>query len=116
MRMWMVHPSLLCRQHLLGEHSEIHKHRYNFVKGHNVHGRVHPVVQIEPMSMQSRHDELVQEMTRRGYNHKSPYQQPDLSGYDETTTNARVDVQLSLNDLSERCENCKSRIEKGEQQ
>ena len=36
MRMWMLNPKFLCRQHLLGEHSEIHKFRHNFVKKHKV--------------------------------------------------------------------------------
>ncbi|MFW6247177.1 MAG: hypothetical protein ACOC22_03345 [bacterium] len=30
--MWGINPELLCKKHLLGEHGEIHKHRYNFVK------------------------------------------------------------------------------------
>ena len=78
MRMWMIDPKLLCRKHLLGEHAEIHKHRHNFVKQHNITGRIYPIVQIEPENMKSRHDELAKEMIKRGYNHNSPYEQPDL--------------------------------------
>ena len=92
----MIDPILLCNQHLLGEHGEIHKHRHNFVKGHSILGRKG---QIEPASMSQRHDELAIEMVKRGMNHKSPYVQPDLSSYD--LTDFIVDKQFSLVDLSE---------------
>lgn len=110
MRMWMINPKLLCRKHLLGEHNEIHKHRHNFVKGYKIDGRIHPIVQIEPISMQSRHDELAKEMVRRGYNHQSPFTQPNLNNYGDEVINAKVDINTSIKDLCERCEECKLRI------
>jgi len=110
MRMWMINPKWLCRKHLLGEHSEIHKHRRNFVKRHSIAGRLSPVVQIEPASMERRHDELSAEMLERGYNHQSPYELPDLSYLSEEQLNARVDVEQSRVDLCERCEECRERI------
>jgi len=109
MRMWMVPTQCLCRQHLLGEHSEIHKHRHNFEKGHSIAGRISPVVTVEPASMEKRHDELVNEMLERGYNHKSPYSQPDLSKY-PGIEDVHVDVNLSLDELSRRCPACAERI------
>lgn len=112
MRMWMVDPKLLCRTHLLGEHGEIHKHRHNFEKHHKITGRIKPIVLIEPSNMQSRHDELAEEMTRRGYNHKSPYVQPDISYLPLDEQNARVDLEYNLADLSTRLCDCKERIEK----
>jgi hypothetical protein len=108
--MWMVNPKLLCNNHLLGEHGEIHKHRHNFEKKHKMDGRLSPVVQIEPMSMQSRHDELAKEMLHRNINHKSPFLQPDIS-YLQQKGEMKVDMMLSLVDLSERCNECKKRIE-----
>ena len=86
MRMWMIDPRLLCNKHLLGEHFEIHLHRHNFVKGHSIRGRTFPVVQIEPISMQKRHDALAKEMLKRNMNHKSPYIQPDLYILSEKTS------------------------------
>lgn len=86
--MWMVDPRLLCRKHLLGEHSEIHKHKHNFEKGHRITGRLRPVVTIEPANMESRHNQLAKEIKRRGYNHKSPYTLPDLSKYEAHEANA----------------------------
>ena len=110
MRMWGIYPELLCRQHLLGEHSEIHKHRHNFVKKHSIAKRISPVVQIEPENMKKRHDELVKEMIRRGYNHNSPYEQPDLSHLKPEERFAQINVYISLRDLSNRCPECEKRI------
>lgn len=108
MRMWMVDPSLLCRKHLLGEHGEIHKFRHSFLKRHNMAGRTG---QIFPDRMQERHDELAQEMINRTYNHKSPYEQPDVRYLYGLLTD-KVDVDGNLADLSDRCADCKERIEK----
>ena len=110
MRMWGINPKLLCRQHLLGEHNEIHKHRHNFVKHHNIAKRIAPVVQIEPENMKNRHDALVKEMIFRGYNHKSPYEQPDLSYLKSEERFAKINVDGSLGDLMNRCPECVKRI------
>lgn len=112
MRMWMIDPRLLCKKHLLGEHGEIHKHRHNFVKHHRITKRISPIVQIEPNSMKKRHDELVKEMLNRGYNHQSPFTQPDISYLQDHEINAIVDINLSITDLKNRCSMCKERIEK----
>lgn len=111
MRMWMINPKLLCRKHLLGEHGEIHKHRHNFVKMHRISGRIFPVVLIEPESMKTRHDELADEMLRRGYNHNSPYEQPDLSHLSYEERYAKADSEYNLSDLSARCPDCRKNIE-----
>lgn len=110
MRMWMIDPKLLCNKHLMGEHFEIHKHRHNFVKGHSVKGRLNPIVQIEPISMEERHNSLVLEIKDRGMNHKSPYEQPDLSSYGKEVLNAKVDQRESIKDLCKRCEKCRKII------
>lgn len=107
MRMWMIDPKLLCDKHLLGEHGEIHKHRHNFIKGHKIEGRKG---QIEPGSMEKRHDELVFEMVSRGMNHNSPYEQPDLLKYDNDILNWKVDHVKSIDDLIDRCEKCRTNI------
>ena len=110
MRMWMIEPELLCNKHLVGEHGEIHKHRHNFVKKHNISGRIHPIVQIEPSSMKIRHDELVEEMLKRGMNHKSDYEQPDISYLKEDLRYAKVNIEISKLDLVGRCEECRKNI------
>lgn len=104
MRMWMVNPKILCRKHLLGEHGEIHKHRHNFVKQHKMAGRMG---QIEPKAMETRHNALAKEMKERGYNHQSPYEQPDVSYLPKMIVNKED----ALKDLLGRCDECKARWE-----
>lgn len=108
--MWMIPTEMLCKRHLLGEHGEIHKHKHNFIKGHKIDGRLSPFVAIEPLNMKKRHDELALEMLKRKYNHKSPFEQPSLDKYDYNKINVTVDMNYNLNDLMNRCEDCKERI------
>lgn len=110
MRMWGINPKLLCRNHLLGEHNEIHKHKHNFVKMHSIAKRIAPVVQIEPENMKARHDALVEEMLTRDYNHNSPYEQPDLSYLKPEERFAEIDIYISISDLLKRCPECEKRI------
>jgi hypothetical protein len=51
-------------------------------------------------------------MVNRGMNHKSPYFQPDISYLPIDQLNAKVDIKVSIKDLTDRCPNCKKRIEK----
>jgi hypothetical protein len=104
MRTWMIVTGFLCRQHLLGEHGEIHKHRPSFVKQHSITGRRG---QIEPLAMATRHDALAAEMVRRGMNHKSPYQMPDLSYLPPEDREGRVCVVTSFLLLMWRCSECR---------
>jgi hypothetical protein len=102
MRMWMIDPRLMCSQHITGEHGEIHKHRHNFVKGHSIAGRKG---QIEPRAMKRRHDELAKFLK----NHKSPYEMPDLSGYD--LRGFTVDKVKSATELWKRCPACRQKAD-----
>lgn len=105
MRMWMLPLDEMCPMHYRGEHGEIHKHRHNFVKRHSIAGRISPVVQIEPMSMQSRHDEIE---AHAGY--KSPYVAPDISYLPDSHRMARVYLDESRLDLMLRCPECRGLI------
>ena len=62
MRMWMLNPKFLCRKHLLGKHGELHKFKHNFEKKYNMSNRI-LLNQIEPLSMETRHNELVEEIS-----------------------------------------------------
>lgn len=108
----MLDPSGLCRKHLLGEHAELHKHRHVFVRGYSIEGRRG---QIEPRSMQRRHNELALEMARRGYRHKSPYRQPSLAAYRGLKAWV-VDRSKSRKALFARCEECRLRFTAGRRQ
>jgi len=106
----MVNPRLLCRQHLLGEHSELHKFLPAWRRKTGIAKRVAGNA-IEPRSYQARHDLLVGEMLRRGYRHATPCEQPDFSYLPEAQKNATVDLEASLAELTRRCSECRNRTE-----
>lgn len=105
MRMQMIDPELMCSQHRLGEHWEIHKHRPSFVKRHSIAGRISPEVQIEPMAMKARHDVLAKYFK----NHNSPYRMPNLSYLPRKHREAKVDVAKSYQKLIKRCPKCREK-------
>ena len=41
MRMWNINPEKLCKNHLLGEHVEMHKLVGNLTKGRSVQGYIY---------------------------------------------------------------------------
>ena len=74
MRIWDVPPSILCRAHLLGEHRELHAIWTVLVEGKTGYAR-HPETirwQGKLAALYLRHDAVITEMERRGYNHHSP--------------------------------------------
>lgn len=111
MRMWGIDPKYICNKHLVGEHGELHKHRWCFERKQSIKGRIFPITQIEPASMKRRHDELAEEMLKRGMKHESPYEQPDLSYLSPNERYAKVDLSVSFRDLAQRCDKCRERIE-----
>ena len=102
MRMWMVDPGTMCRKHLLGEHVETHMFVGAIARGKNLSGYVTNKL-VDSARLQERHDHLVQEMRRRGYNHNSPLHYEDVLGL------GQVDSQLSDADLRGRCADCRAR-------
>jgi hypothetical protein len=74
MRIWDIPVEYLCRQHLLGEHGELHA-LWNILttgKGGYQH---HPETlrwKNSLLWLYIRHCQQVEEMKRRGWNHKSP--------------------------------------------
>lgn len=74
MRIWDVDPALLCRQHLLGEHRELHGLWNIHTLGKRGY-RLHPeTVRWEGKlaALFARHEALAAEMERRGYRHGTP--------------------------------------------
>lgn len=76
MRVWDIHPKHLCRQHLLGEHRELHG-LWNILTKHGGKGGYsqHPETLRwvgKTKALYARHEALVKEMERRGYKHLSP--------------------------------------------
>lgn len=74
MRIWDLPPEKLCRAHLLGEHSELHGIWVILTKkkkGFSAHPETKRWVG-KLKALYLRHEKLVQEMSKRGYKHKSP--------------------------------------------
>lgn len=84
MRVWdQVEPSDLCDKHLLGEHREIHVIWGVVVNGKRGYSD-HPEVKRwvgRARALQLRHARVVEEMTIRGFNHKSPLPHIPAPGY-----------------------------------
>ena len=74
MRIWDIEPRRLCRQHLLGEHRELHG-LWNILtldkKGYSRHPETRRWVG-KLAALFARHVQLVAEMERRGFTHRSP--------------------------------------------
>jgi hypothetical protein len=74
MRIWDLPPRLLCRQHLLGEHRELHAIWTVLTRNRKGYSR-HPETLRWKGCLRAlfrRHEALVLEMARRGYDHQSP--------------------------------------------
>lgn len=75
MRIWDIHPKYLCRKHLLAEHRELHG-LWNILIKHKGEGGYskHPETLRwvgKQKALYDRHQALVREFDRRGYNHRS---------------------------------------------
>lgn len=74
MRIWDLPPEVLCRQHLLGEHRELHAIWTILTEGRAGYAH-HPEVlrwRGRLKALWLRHEAQVAEMTRRGWTHQSP--------------------------------------------
>ena len=103
MRMWLVDPRLMCSQHLLGEHVELHMLVGTLNRGKRIDGFLEQGL-VELRSIRRRHAELVAEMTRRGFVHKSPL--PDF----RPRRAGNVDPVANLKELARRCADCRATI------
>jgi hypothetical protein len=73
-RVWDLPPRKLCRNHLLGEHRELHA-IWSIITKKKKGYRSHPETirwKGKLAALYLRHEKLVNEMKIRGYSHKSP--------------------------------------------
>jgi hypothetical protein len=114
MRQWLVNPGLLCDQHLRGEHVEHHMFVGSINKGISIRGYISDGL-VEPGKLRERHDELEDEMIRRGMKPNSPLPAINWDRYNTFTgiplENCKVDRSRSINELHKRCPRCAERIE-----
>jgi glutaredoxin 2 len=112
--MWLVNPRILCKDHLLGEHLECHMFLGTLKKSKKVNGYLKNNL-LEPDSLKSRHDELADEMIKRGYYHKTPISICEFENLVNTLNDefraVKINKQDSFNELISRCSNCKKRYE-----
>jgi uncharacterized Fe-S radical SAM superfamily protein PflX len=104
MRMWMVNPKIMCRQHLLGEHAEIHMFIGTIDREYSVKGYLEKGL-LEVHSLYERHEELVREMKRRDYKHNSEIDKK----WGKTEKLGSIDKKSSLRRLLDRCSRCRDR-------
>ena len=74
MRIWDLPPASLCRQHLLGEHRELHA-VWSVLTTDKKGYANHPETrrwQGKLAALYLRHEQLAEELQRRGYRHNSP--------------------------------------------
>ena len=82
MRIWDISPNRLCRNHLLGEHRELHA-MWTVITENKKGYSKHPETlrwNGKLKALYYRHERLVQEMTKRGYNHNSPLDKRKATG------------------------------------
>jgi len=101
--MWMINPKKLCRQHLLGEHKELHQLLGSINKNRSIGGHIEKG-QVELHNLEKRHKELVNEMRIRGYNHQSPLK------YKSTKKIGKINILQNYKELEKRCKECKKLI------
>ena len=106
MRMWNVKPEVMCRKHLLGEHVEMHMFLSALTSGKKLDGYVRSGF-VEIHNIKRRHNELAQEMVRRGYRHNSPMEDSLF-----LAMSGSVESRRSYEELRSRCAECERRIQK----
>jgi hypothetical protein len=107
----MVEPTKMCRKHLMGEHVEIHMLIGSMRKGKSIKGFIDNGL-LEISSIYKRHSDLVSEMIKRGYNHKSDLDELEvkklISKYKQYE-DMKVNRKKSYDELIGRCNECKER-------
>lgn len=110
MRMWNVDPSIMCRKHLIGEWHEIFMIISNFKNKRKMDGFIKNNL-LEPLSIPKRYEELKQEMLNRNY---KPMKKLDFNecmlDYLGELKFSKIDSTKSLEDLCERCPECKNNL------
>ncbi|UCG78463.1 MAG: pyrimidine dimer DNA glycosylase [Nitrospirota bacterium] len=87
MRIWDIKPECLCREHLLGEHRELHAIWNILTKGKKGYSR-HPETLRwagKLKALYAVHDDIVAEMKERGYRHNSPLDKREATGQSKQT-------------------------------
>jgi len=102
--MWNIDPKHMCRKHLLGEHLEMHMFVGSINKKISMKGYLEKGF-LEIHNLKKRHDALVEEMKKRGYNHKSP-----LPVINIRKKMGKVNVIQSYQEIVGKCKECRKQM------
>lgn len=109
--MWMLPPEKMCRNHLLGEHKELHMLIGCMRKNKSIKGYMERK-QLQLNAIFSRHEEIVAEMLKRGYKHNTPVCKEEITKLIYGNIDyyfyqgIEVDTTFNKKDLYGRCELC----------
>jgi hypothetical protein len=99
LRIWDLPPAILCRQHLLGEHRELHG-LWRILSENRQGYAHHPETRRwrgKLAALYDRHEALTAEMLRRGYQHASPLDRSLATGSQSQTEYVDLpEAQLSI--------------------
>jgi hypothetical protein len=113
--MWMINPQIMCRNHLFGEHLEIHMFLGTLREKKSIQGYLKNNC-CEPKAFKERHDSLVSEMrNRKWFGHKTPVENINCEcvfNLPQEQQDWKVNNERSLDDLISRCPKCKERYDK----
>jgi hypothetical protein len=82
LRVWDIPPEKLCRNHLLGEHNEIHAVWSILINNKKGYAK-HPETlrwKGKLKALYAQHELIVNEMEKRNFNHKSPLDKTKATG------------------------------------
>jgi hypothetical protein len=95
----------MCDKHLRGEHVETHMFVGSLKKGKSVKGFIADGL-FDPSTLKARHDEIAEEMVRRGGKHESPLSEYVIPEFDQSY----IDIHANLVELARRCPDCYDRV------
>lgn len=105
--MWGAKPETMCRQHLLGEHLELHMFAGTLKKKGGLKGYITNNL-LDVKEIKNRHDAIAEEMRSRGFNHKTPMESnPNYDYLPEELQERRLNKLASAKDLRDRCDECR---------
>lgn len=113
MRMWNTPPEIMCQNHILGEHRELHILQGYVAHGMSIRGFVEKGI-LEIDNMVDRHDELVREFARRGWPSGTAHTTPMIIDREhpmikEWYYRGSVHRIYTLLELLRRCPKCRDR-------
>ena len=111
MRMWLCDPKIMCQKHLCGEHVEMHMFLGSLKQGKKIDGYLNNNL-LQPRLLYQRHEDIKNEMIRRGYNHNSNICESEcgcILDLPQEKQYWEIDKDVALKDLLDRCPECRKR-------